>query len=381
VWNRYTILGYQATTGKDFDDNWKNRYSDPLRFHRMVWYNYMHYVDRGLDIHEKLHFWATEIVQPFLIAYSPESLDMDTERFEWSFIISHLEKHADKTLWKQVGKNNRSPRRKPPSPAPTTTSKLLHTQPESGTRFNILPSPESEMNAMPNTSVTMNPNAAMPNPKVTTEVNEDTNSASDAKQSAFTMSNEVVTNDGSQQVIFKWKMSKAEFTQLTESRNHLLSEIHSLLSLFFSNSDGYFYRWEDEELGQTQCIQDLSVENIQEFLAPNMAKIQPANMVVFAVRFGFTENPVAWKNTETVRTAMQLNNIQLRVSNAKTTDGKLIVAGYILLKHPSMTHRHKYLQYLRRHLTETTPFFDIWYHRITPTDQKISHLAFYCGEK
>jgi hypothetical protein len=68
------------------------------------------------------------------------------------------------------------------------------------------------------------------------------------------------------------------------------------------------------------------------------------------------------------------------VSNSKSTSGKLTIAGYILLKHPSITHRHRYNQYLRQNLPENTPFFDVFAHRTTPADQKISHLVVQCGE-
>ena len=78
---------------------------------------------------------------------------------------------------------------------------------------------------------------------------------------------------------------------------------------------------------------------------------------------------------------MALNDIQVRVSNSQTTGGKLVTAGYILLKHPTMTHRHRYLQYLRSRLPEATPFFDILFRRIVQRDdQSADPLGGDCGD-
>ena len=110
LWNRFITLGYQATTGKDFETIWSNRFQDPIRFHRMVWYNYLYYADRGFDIPTKLHFWATQVSNPFLNEYATDLVDMDTEKFSWKVLIAHLEKHSSLTMWLPIGKKNRPPR-------------------------------------------------------------------------------------------------------------------------------------------------------------------------------------------------------------------------------------------------------------------------------
>ncbi|KAI2508517.1 hypothetical protein MHU86_5916 [Fragilaria crotonensis] len=108
-WHRFTTLGFQATNGKDFDMIWRDRNSNPLCFHRLVWYNYKAYVDRECNVNPKLHAWATNVSHPFLLEHSPESLEMDTERFSWSRILAHFAKHLDKGLWKAVrGTNKRN---------------------------------------------------------------------------------------------------------------------------------------------------------------------------------------------------------------------------------------------------------------------------------
>jgi hypothetical protein len=73
--------------------------------------------------------------------------------------------------------------------------------------------------------------------------------------------------------------------------------------------------------------------------------------------------------------------IRIAVSNSSCNSGRLIIAGFILLKDPTLTHRHRYNQSLRIQLPELTPHFDIQMHRKTPDDEAIPHLAVQCGEK
>ena len=158
-------------------------------------------------------------------------------------------------------------------------------------------------------------------------------SASDAKQSAVTMTNEIATNDGTNRLTFKWKVLKSEFNSLTQNRTQLLSEIQSLLSVMFTTPDGFSYRWESQYLTQARTIQDLLSTDVKQFLAPAITTLPSFNTtIIFAARFGFTEYPIAWKNSDKVKEALKLNNMTVSVSNSKSTSGKLTIAGYILLK-------------------------------------------------
>jgi hypothetical protein len=101
---------------------WKQRNANPLCFHRLVWYNYKSYLDREFNVNPKLHAWATNVSQPFLLEYSPELLEMDTEKFNWSSMLAHFAKHIDKGLWKEVGTHKRH---SPKTPTVTFPSKQL----------------------------------------------------------------------------------------------------------------------------------------------------------------------------------------------------------------------------------------------------------------
>ncbi|KAI2503533.1 hypothetical protein MHU86_10915 [Fragilaria crotonensis] len=209
----------------------------------------------------------------------------------------------------------------------------------------------------------------------------DSDSESDAKQSAFTLSNEVRTNDGTHRISIKWKLSPKEFTELVDNKTRLHSEIFSVLGVVFQETDGYFYQWDSDELIYPKRAHELTVSDLKDYLEPQITTAQSLHLVVFAVRFAFAENPISWRNSTHVQSAMKLNNLQIHESNVNTTAGIPVVAGYILLKHPTMTLRHKYTQFLRSRIVDTLPYFDIRLHRKTPTDKSIAHLVVYCGEK
>jgi hypothetical protein len=78
--------------------------------------------------------------------------------------------------------------------------------------------------------------------------------------------------------------------------------------------------------------------------------------------------------------------VDVNISNLTSNSGKTIeTAGYQFFKSPKYTHRHHYLKNLEANspgskLPPETPFFDIGYHRKTPTGQPIPHLAIKVGE-
>ena len=77
---------------------------------------------------------------------------------------------------------------------------------------------------------------------------------------------------------------------------------------------------------------------------------------------------------------MRRHKVWATVSNSSCHGGKLVYAGYLLMKVPNSTHKIRYLQSLRNRLPEHTPFFDIVLLKETPLEQHIHHLAVQCGE-
>ena len=87
-----------------------------------------------------------------------------------------------------------------------------------------------------------------------------------------------------------------------------------------------------------------------------------------------------WISQPATRDLLRANNVELTVSNSKSSSGNVVTAGYILMKHPTYTHRYFYLLALRKALPSNTPFFDLAIHKRTPHGAIIPHLVVKCGE-
>ena len=120
---------------------------------------------------------------------------------------------------------------------------------------------------------------------------------------------------------------------------------------------------------------------IRDHISPAITHIKAKSMIIFGIRFGFTDNPIKWQMMETTKQMMKDNQIKVTISNSTSTSGNIVTAGYILLKAPTTTSTHRYTQYLRTHIPDATPYFDVIKFRKTPYDQSIPHLAVQCGEK
>ena len=106
-------------------------------------------------------------------------------------------------------------------------------------------------------------------------------------------------------------------------------------------------------------------------------------MFILPFRICLSIGPGKWINhPPTTKQVFHDHHVQVNVSNLSSDSGDTIkTAGYISFKHPKWTHRHQYLTNLRHQLPPTTPFFDLSYHRKTPTGQAIPRIAVrWCGE-
>ncbi|KAI2507278.1 hypothetical protein MHU86_7114 [Fragilaria crotonensis] len=109
--------------------------------------------------------------------------------------------------------------------------------------------------------------------------------------------------------------------------------------------------------------------------------IPERSQMIFGVRFGFKNNPSMWKNSEMMKEKFTTKQLDVTISNSASSSGKMVTAGYILLKAPNTTHKLWYNKYLRSLLPDHAPFFDVIRQKKCPMDQLIPHLTIQCGEK
>ena len=79
-WHRYITLGYYTVEdGTEFDVEWHAMLVDPLRIHRLFWYNYLYHIDREMQIPPKLDTWAVYVSRPYILENHIASLSMNTQ--------------------------------------------------------------------------------------------------------------------------------------------------------------------------------------------------------------------------------------------------------------------------------------------------------------
>ncbi len=121
---------------------------------------------------------------------------------------------------------------------------------------------------------------------------------------------------------------------------------------------------------------------IRDCITPSITIAHSQSQIIFGIRFGFTStSPGVWLRSTTTKAFLKSKKIAVTISNSKSTSGKMITAGYAVLKAPNTTHVHRYTQFLRCILPENTPYFDVLRYKKTPMDQLIPHLVIQCGEK
>ena len=190
----------------------------------------------------------------------------------------------------------------------------------------------------------------------------------------------ISVNDGTHRVTIKWKPAPDEIKLYENDEEKLTTAIGNLLKELFNDSDGMIYRWQSDDTSGSAYVSTLTDDQLRALVTPNVTYIRSSSLIIFGVRYGFINNPITWQSATSTRAKFQQSNVSILISNSKSTSGKIVTAGYILLKSSNSTSTHRYTQFLRSKLPDATPFFDITRFKRTPMDQLIPHLAVQCGE-
>lgn len=202
----------------------------------------------------------------------------------------------------------------------------------------------------------------------------------DVKPPATKTSVTAPTNDGTHRVTIRWTR-KHDFHILNKNPTAWLNEALILLKGLFTSTDGVFYRWESKDLTQSRTIDQMTITELRDFISPTISPLESTFQFAFGLCFAFhTNSPSQWRSSATTHRVLAEHEVSIGFSNSTCASGKMVVAGYILLKAPNSTHRIHYLKSLRSQLPPHTPYFDILLHRNTPMEQRIDHLVVRCGE-
>lgn len=366
LWHRYITLGRYAVDGFTFDSIMEEGIIDPMKMHCLIWFQYVYHLDRNIDIPSKLQVWATTRSQPYLAKHADSVFLLDTEKTTWNE-FSRIQSLSNP--WSEVTSKSSKSRK---VNHPTTTKPLVKAASLVGNR------------SKPGTIVEEPSKASMSTESrgQKRSANHDNNSAaSDGKQSVLLPTLNVPVCDGTYRVTLRWKTT-LDVTRLSRQTQVLKDEIYNLLNDIFHDDDGLLYKWQNSGTEEHNSISKMTPDEVRQYISPSIGILPSQSMIVIPIRFGFSSNtPSKWRNLESTKEKLTKYDVSVSFSNCTSVSGKLVVAGYILLKAPMTTHRLRYLQSLRLKLPPTTSPFDILLHKRTPLDQQIPHLAVQCGNK
>ena len=359
---------------------------------------------------EQLNAWALNISHDFLEYHDPHYLCIDTVKFptgvkstfgigkngetneqEWTQ-VTEKKKHLHRNQHPTDSKSTKPGGILRNTPPPNQND---HPQKEHQTNRDARQTTTNEdcadmgdsttqMSELPVTTVTENDdemevdeisNATGHKPPATTNTE-----TTDTNEKTITPYPHIPTNDGTHRITVKWT-PPSEITEFENDKRRLNEALYTLMTTLFKDADGVFYRWESEDLVETKAASSLTEVTACDFVSPKVTIMASRNVMVFGLRFGFLSGPSKWQQIKETKQLLKDQKLEESISNSKSTSGKVVTAGYILLKAPNTTHKHFYTQYLRSQLPEATPYFDIVRHKKTPMDQNIPHLVVQCGEK
>ena len=362
-WHRYLTLGRYVTDGFTFDASIDEMLTDPLKVHCMIWYQYTYHLDHKLNIPMKLLEWASHCSLVYLRNFSASALNLSTKKVTWKQ-FSRSQSLTDS--WSEVPAKSKKQDKKKPKKSSPSKSISGHRNPPATI---IEETSETSTGSANNTSVS----GKQPS-------DSDASAASDGKMSVLAPNLNVPVCDGTYRVTFRLKVTPDQMSKYRDTST-IKDEIYAFLNEVLKDDHGSLYNWNHNGTDQLNSISKMTPTQVRQFICPSISIMPSLSLVVVPIRFGFVDQlPSKWRNTELTKATLAKFNATVSFSNSTTTSGKLVAAGYILLKAPMTTHRLRYLQSLRKMLPENTPPFDILLHKRTPTHQLMPHLVVQCGE-
>jgi hypothetical protein len=366
TWNHYTLFGYHAYDHCfQFDTQWQrmiHNQTDTLKF---IWESFSYLLSRGMKIPKKLERWAIDIARPHLLTNKPSALTVDTTDPRSARRIydeDEIMEDTDSTDKKLPAKDNWTPVQGKTKPRTITNEEARDTPlPVSPSRNPTRPSSESAI------QMTQTPSIVHPN-------------ANQQNQAPKKVLSFVKVNDGTLRVTVRWKPDNYNSISEDDEQWNLAATdtIHYILETV---SDAILFPWKNGSTTPHIPSLELTPDNLLQFLAPKITKIESIQMYVFSFRLCLSTGAGKWISDKQTKKNLERHNVEVNISNSSCDSGETIsIAGYIFFKHPKYTQRKYYLAQFRRHLQATTPFFDIGYHRKTPAGHDIPHLTIKCGE-
>ena len=364
TWDQYITIGYYTYDDCfQFETQWTKMCRNLLDKYKFIWFSYTYHKKRYLMPSDELEAWAIDIVQPFLIqhfpdGYEPDTTDPRTGRYDDSDDDMEIEderkpaavdkRDTNVAPWITKGANGKPIKSTPTPPTPT-----------------IIP-PAADATSSPQKHH-MHPPAPIQNLRTTP---------------SSTFRQHVSHNDGTLRITIRWSPLGYETLKPTTGVEWKTQATDALHFLLYTAPDCRFHQWDPMATQTTIPLLSLTPDNLLEYISPNITEMGSKDTFVFAIRVSMCSggSPGPWINNQATQAALFNHRLEVSISNATSDSGDVMIAGYILLKDPSTTHRIHYTSLLREHLPNL-PFFDIGLHQRSPNGIEVPHLVIRCGEK
>ena len=377
-WHRYLTLGRYAVDGFTFDASMDDIVADPLKIHCIVWYNYMYHIDHGIDIPNLLLKWATSLSHQYLGSHADSALIIDTKKVSWKH---YARVHSLSDNWSTAHTKHR--KNKIPSVQIADTTTLHHEgRPLShGAAQVSTPAPRP-----PSDSLLLSPRGtkrASNSVPIPHSYSASVSTTTEGTDPSLITTLNVKVCDGTKRVTFRMKLSLDVFRRFRVP-SMITDAVYEFLHKIYSDDDGCLFDWSNHGTDRFGTISQMTPQQVRQFICPSITIMPDALMIILPIRYGYNgQSPSKWRNLESTQAILDEYNATVSFSNATSTSGKLVIAGYVLYKAPMTTHRKRWLDYLRTQLDEDTPPFDVLLHKRSPTGDKgkvLPHLAIQCGE-
>ena len=374
MWDQYIMIGYYTYDDCfQFETQWTKMGRNLLEKYKFIWFSYTYHKKRYLMPSDELEAWANNIAQPYLLkhypdGYHPDTSDPRTGRYDDTDDDMEIEDDrkpaavdnpADKTEpWITMGANGKPIKNPPPQ----------------STVENIPPA--DAVAHVPQKHPT-NPPPPIKNPMNPPSHNPRTNPGT-LRQ---TFSRQRVShNDGTLRITIRWSPLGYETLKPTTGIEWKTQATDALHFLLYTAPDCRFHQWDPTATQTTIPLLSLTPDNLLDYISPNITEMSSKDTFIFAIRVSMCSggSPGPWINNQATQAALFTHRLEVSISNATSDSGDVMIAGYILLKDPSTTHRIHYTSLLRENLPNL-PFFDIGLHQRSPNGVEVPHLVIRCG--
>ena len=169
-----------------------------------------------------------------------------------------------------------------------------------------------------------------------------------------------------------------DFHALKSSTAQMYTRLAPLLSCF-NTQHSWIIEWQTDQLAPEQA---LSSVQLSKFLSIRVVPVLAQQCFYFSFRVNANgKQLVQVLQSKELKKKKRGENLTLDPSFIPAHQGELVFIGDILLKDASVTHRSKYLKYLRDQVLSTdVPSFDIKLRHKDPAGQKTPILTVRCGK-